>query len=301
MRRLLAVGCAVIASAGLWFASEVGAAPVVAEQLEKASNDLQLRATVVVIPDAVARAEPAPSWSADACESLRWDMKTDKLRRVRQNFDSGDRREMRRWLDAAAREFEPRDAQNLARFLKAFASSESSYRPGAVHVLSADQKAAQIAGSRVFVGGHEHAAATITIWTDETLTTKAWGVSAWMQSRGLYGMAPGLWLRSDGRWGADVPPWALCDRATATTLLVWSARAAMRECKSLGFPATYRTLKRRLSSGHCRERAAKFERAWTSRARDQGLDPDALVGFTGKRWPELGSDRAKLLRRFRAL
>ena len=246
----------------------------------------------------------------DTCERLRFDPARDKVRRVRSarwlnpSTRKLQQREMREWLGLVAAEFEPRDAKNLASFLRALALRESSYNPRAVHVLSEDREAAQRASRRVSEGGHAFADARVTVWVeanDGGRLVFAWAESAWNYSRGLFGMPSGLWLRPNGRWGADVPPWALCDRRVAVTLLVWGARAVLDECVRAGHPRTYRTLNRRISTGHCRERDPRKERAWTKRARAQGLNPDAPVRFDGQHWPEHGADRDALLRRLRSL
>lgn len=296
--RLVVLTLFVSVVVGLWV---FGNAPQDVSQPagEISVTDPALADTVIVRPLAAVESDP-PSWP-DRCERVRFD-DDGRFRRVRKSFGARDRREMRAWLAAVAAEFEPRDAQNFARFLRALAVRESSYRPWAVHVLSEDQEAAQRAARRLSKGDHDFADARVVIWTEvDGVLVKAWPESAWLFSRGLYGFAPALWLRSGGRWGRDLPPWALCDRAVATTLLVWATRDAVRECAAEGFEPTWRVLNRRISSGHCRVRAAKFEKGWTKRALAQGLDPDAVAWLDERRWSERKADRSQLLQRLRSL
>jgi hypothetical protein len=118
---------------------------------------------------------------------------------------------------------------------------------------------------------------------------------AWALGRGLYGQVSGLHVH---RWGADAPPWVLCDPIVATATVIWSMRAGLDECHG----STLRDAYRRFSSGKCAERTpeleARFDRLARGRVRGLRLDafdPD-LRAELGSDWPEETADRVGLLR-----
>ncbi len=256
-----------------------------------ASVDMPGSSAALAFPDVAPSLELKPRPSSpelvylDRCEGLRVDDE-GRLRRVRLPLSKAQRdrqrREMRETIRRTAAAFEPGEARELAAALSAWALRESSYRPEALHVLSPDLDAAASSSRRV-EASHAFSKATVPLHFPDGKTAD---VDAWEFSRGLFGMAPALWLR---RWDAgteSTPPWALCDERVALATAIWAARAHLRECVSRGYPSTWRTLNRRFSSGHCEERPERFERSWTHRARGQGLDPDASVRFAGRALPE---------------
>lgn len=178
---------------------------------------------------------------------------------------------------------------------------ESSGNPGAVHILSADLAANRAAAKRGRSASTERwAMAVVPTFVRRNGKLREVGqYDAWRLGRGLYGQVTGLHLR---RWGADVPPWSLCDEVIATVTVFWSMRAGLVECHG----TTLRDAYRRFSSGRCAERSAEREAGFDrlARGRVRGLklkrfDPDGKAKLGGN-WDESVADRSVLLARLRS-
>jgi hypothetical protein len=177
---------------------------------------------------------------------------------------------------------------------------ESSGNPGAVHILTADFAANRAAAKRGRSASSERWAKAVisTYVLKNGALLEAGHYDAWRLGRGLYGQVTGLHVR---RWGADVPPWSLCDERVATVTTIWSMRAGLAQCSGKSLRDAYR----RFSSGRCEKRSVEREQNFDrlARGRVRGLklepfNPDVLADF-GDHWPESGSDRSVLLARLR--
>jgi len=193
--------------------------------------------------------------------------------------------------------------------LLAIAAHESTWAPGALHVLPGDRGAglaawqsASYSESRekryqsILSVGPQHPRfypAKLGMWRMSLYKDNAYWdhktmigdqeVGVWTYGYGLYGMAPVLYVRL---WDTTSPPWVLCDPAVATATLVWALRGQKAACAARGESGTVEQVIARYATGRCGNKVKKSWKSAVAKTKKVAL---------GNKWKQETADRAALL------
>jgi len=236
------------------------------------------------------------------CEALTTSKNGPQLQRVRRSDPS--KAEVVAVIRAVAAELGA-DPQ----LLLAIAAHESTWAPGALHVLPEDRSAglaawqgATFSEARVqkyksiLAQGSAHPRfypAKLGMWRMSLYKENAYWdaktmvgdqeINVWTWGYGLYGMAPVLYVRL---WDTTSPPWVLCDPVVATATLVWALRGQKASCAAQGEVGTVEQVVARYATGKC---GNKVKKSW------KGVLTKTKKVSLGNKWKQETADRAALL------